>query len=201
MKLRDIITDADATYDNLKDALIGCGTLTFSHASENLMSAERGHTLMLPLRQAIQKWQRLLEKLTSEATSIKEACTYVAVAVTRYNTNPDLKLYLDMKGDFTKDLFCRTADEWLASKPAGTKWSKRQFNTEYKDRSMTGNQPQRPGSVRKQGGCYFCGKPGHYAQECRSRIASERGVPQQPQKPLPPVVTKEQVRQAETWQR
>ena len=103
-----------------------------------------------------------------------------------------------MKADFTKDLLCRTADEWLASKPAGTKWSKRQFNTEYKDRSMTGNQPQRPGSVRKQGGCYFCGKPGHYAQECRSRIASEKGVPQQPQKPLPPVVTKEQGTSSQT---
>ena len=106
LKIRDIIRDPASTYDNLKDALIGCGALTFSHASENLMTGERGKTLNSTLRQAIYKWQRLLEKLSSEAADIPQACTSIAVAIARFNTSPELKTYLDMKGDFNKDIFC-----------------------------------------------------------------------------------------------
>ena len=160
LKVRDTITNPGSTYAELKEALLGCGNLSFSHASESLMTGERGKVLTLPIRQAIQKWQRIIERMTSEATTIREACSYIAVVVARYNTSPDLKTYLDMKGDFTKDLFCRNVDEWLATKHPGIKWSKRGESYPMGYRQSTG-RPLQQG--RNKGECYFCGKPGHFA--------------------------------------
>ena len=150
LKVRDTITNPDATYAELKVALLGCGDLSFSHASETLMTGERGDILAVPIRQAIQRWQRVIERMTTEATTIKEACSYIAVAVAHYNTNLDLKTYLDMKGDFSKDLFCRNIDEWLATKQSGVKWAKRGDNSFMGNRQTTG-RPSQQG--RPRGDC------------------------------------------------
>ena len=45
LKVRDLITDRDATYDQIKQALSSCGTLTFSASSESIMTADKGQTL------------------------------------------------------------------------------------------------------------------------------------------------------------
>ena len=185
LKVRDLIRDPAVTYQELKDALIGCRALTFSNASETLMNADRGKLLSLPLRQAIHKWHRLLEKMSSEAGTRSESCMYIAVAIARYNSNPDLKRYLDMKGEFSKDRFCRTADEWQANQPPGTKWSRRSDHT-----SSPYERPLNK-TVRKPGMCYHSGKPGHYSKECRTRLAKDRNL----QSPRAPVVKQELVAQ------
>ena len=51
LNVRDLITDRGATYDQIKQALVGCGMLTFSASSESIMTADRGQTLTLPIRQ------------------------------------------------------------------------------------------------------------------------------------------------------
>ena len=168
MKIRDLMRDTTVTYQDIKDGLIGCGELTFSNASETLMSADRGKILGLPIRQAIHKLHRILEKMSGEAETISEACMYVAVAIVRYYSNPDLKKYLDVRNDFAKDRFCRLVDEWQANQPQRIKWSKKQEHpsTQYEKAFSK--------THRKPGTCFHCGKLGHFSRDCRTRQAEER---------------------------
>ena len=64
LRVRDMITNHDSTYLELKTALLGCSSLSFSHASDTIMTGDRGSIFSLPPRQAFQRWQNLLERLT-----------------------------------------------------------------------------------------------------------------------------------------
>ena len=165
LKVRDLITDRDATYDQIKQALVGCGTLTFSASSESIMTADRGQTLTLPIRQAIQKTVRLLEKMTQEARTNAEVYQYIAIAMIRFFLNPNLKQYMDLKGQFNKESFCKGVEEWQTTQMPGTKWCKR---TPLSDKFPGKGSQSKHSSV-----CYYCGKKGHFSADCRSRIASE----------------------------
>ena len=79
------------------------------------MSADRNRLLALPYRQTVDKMARLLEKVASEAASTKEIYQYIAIAHTLYYLNPEVKQYVDLKGDFTKENHCRTVEEWQAT--------------------------------------------------------------------------------------
>ena len=156
LKVRDVITDHDATYDEVKAALISCGTLTFSASSEALMSADKGKILTLPIRQAVQKTTRLLEKLTTESETIREVCQYISIAINRSFLGPEVKQYIDLKGCFDREMFCKTVEEWQTTQPTGTHWSR-------KSSSATEKVVPKPNDMRKSMTCFFCGKFGHYS--------------------------------------
>jgi len=132
------------------------------------MSADQGQTLTLPIKQAVQKTLRLLEKTTSEARNIMEACQYISVAINIYFLSPELKQYIDLKGTFVKDNFSKSVEEWQATQPQRLDGRKRPNPNKSERSSM------RPGSAKKPGTCYFCRKMGHYTKKCRSRLATEK---------------------------
>ena len=179
LKVRDLIIDRTSSYDQIKQALVGCGTLTFSASSESIMTADRGQTLTLPIRQAIQKTVRLLEKMTQEAETNAEVYQYIAIAMVRFFLNPDLKQYMDLKGRIDKENFCKGVEEWLTTQVPGTKWCKKP--------SLSDKVPGKGSLSKQNSSCYFCGKKGHFSVDCKSRIASERASQIHPSPQPPPV--------------
>ena len=125
--------------------------------------------LQLPIRQAVQKVARLFEKVTTEATTLREMCLYSAVAVTRFALSREPKQYIDVKSTFDWNGFCRSIEEWQRTNPGRPVWDSRVRQTIDKP-AYSERQSFKGSSNRKQGDCYFCGKPGHYAQECRARL-------------------------------
>ena len=187
LRVRDTITNHDSTYLELKTALLGCSSLSFNHASDTIMTGDRGSIFSLPPRQAFQRWQNLLERLTREATDIKSVCAYMAAALLRFNCSVDLKTYLDTKGDFDRDIFCRNIEEWLATRPAGVTWAKQSKQANIKTGFGASGQ--------KRGTCFHCGKAGHFAFECKSRLAGDKPAPPRQE---PPPHTQHPVTRLET---
>ena len=174
LAIKETITRPGATYAEIKGALVGQTHLTFAAASESLMTLEQGAITKLPIRQAVQKVARLFEKISTEATSMREMCLYSAVAVTRVALSREAKQYIDVKGSCEWNSFCCSLEEWQRTNPGRPVWDyKGRFSTERP--AYTNRPPFRPiGHVRKQGDCFFCGKPGHFAAECRSRLAGDK---------------------------
>jgi len=178
LSVKETITITDSTYEDIKQALIRQGHLTFTAASEALMTLDEGKLTKLSMRQSIQRLARLLEKATAEATSIRETCLYGDVAIARYFLQPDIKQYVDVKGYFDNDGFCRAIEEWKKTH-SGTQV------LNYRQRTPIDKQQARFNLGRKQGSCCHCGKGGHFVYECRSRLAGDRPAVQRPEVPPP----------------
>ena len=142
------------------------------------MTLYEGKLTKLSMMQSMQRLARLLEKATAEATSIRETCLYGAVAIARYFLQPDIKQYVDVKGSFDNDGFCRAIEEWQRTHSGTQVW-------DYRQRTPIDKQQARFNPGRKQGSCYHCGKGCHFAYECRSRLAGDRPAVQQPEAPPP----------------
>ena len=199
LAIKEEITNPVSSYEDVKRALIGQTHLTFAAASESLMTLDQGKITKVPIRQAVQKIARLFEKITLEATTLREASLYSAVAVARFALGREAKQYSDIKGSFEWNEFSCSIEEWQRTNPGKPLW-------EYKfkqasDRSMYHEKQQFRGFslAKKQGECYACGKQGHYANECRSR--QRERVADIPATQTNPTVKKEQVSDRKTTQR
>ena len=185
LAIKETITNPGATYDEIKKALVGQTHLTFAAASESLMTMEQGAIMKLPIRQAVQKVAWLFEKVTTEATTIREMCLYSAVAVTRVALSREAKQYIDVKGSCDWNSFCCSLEEWQRTNPGRPIWDNRgRYSSE---RSIySARQPFKPQiQIRKQGDCFYCGKPGHFAAECRSRLAGDKSALPKQEGPVP----------------
>ena len=174
LAIKETITNPHATYEEIKQALVGQSHLTFTAASESIMTLDQGAITRLPMRQAVQKMAHLFGKATAEATTIRETCLYSAVAIARFALNPEAKQYIDIKGSFECDAFCSSMEEWQRTNPGKPIWDTKGRHVSDKSGHTDRQGYRGPSQTRKPGECYFCGKPGHYAQECRSRLGRER---------------------------
>ena len=59
LSIKDTISNQFATYDEIKQALIGQSFLTFTAASEAIMTLDQGGITKLPIRQAVRKLTHL----------------------------------------------------------------------------------------------------------------------------------------------
>ena len=204
MTIRETITTPDVTYDEIKRALVGQTHLTFACASESLVTLENGAITKLPVRQAVQKMARYLDKISTEATTMQEMCLYTAVAILRVALSRDVKQYIDVKGSCDSNSFCCSLEEWQKTNPGRPIWESKYKS--FNDRPVfSPRQPYRsPGQTRRVGECFHCGKMGHYAAECRSRLAGNSPAQPRQEGPAPaqlPTVTAEASRPGKQFQR
>ena len=48
LKIQHVLQDEHATYEDIKEALLGCSNMTFSAASETLLTGDKGKVYTLP---------------------------------------------------------------------------------------------------------------------------------------------------------
>ena len=199
LAVKETITNPAADYQEVKTALIGQTHLTFTAASESLMTLDNGKITKVPIRQAVQKVANILEKITAEATTLREGALYSAVAVLRFALGREVKQYTDIKGAFEWNEFSRTVEEWQRTNPDRSVWDSkyRQGSEKMMYKEKQGYKPF--GQTKKQGECFACGKYGHFANECRSKPRDRQT--DSPFTPAAPTVKKEQVTDRVTPQR
>ena len=187
LKVHDTITNPDATYADIKEALLGYTNITFNSAAEKLMTADRGALYKLPIRQFLAKMEKYMQKLTKEAATEQEIFQYLGIAHARNHLNPKLKAHFEFKGVFEKEQFCRLVEEWQTNQPIGMPWHKSPEGSTNPDSRPT----FKPNSSKKTGSCFHCGKTGHFSKECRTRLAQERAAQNTPIPSPTPVVKEE----------
>ena len=179
IRIQASIQNPDATYNDIKDALLGCGAMNFCTAAETLLTGDRGKVFTLDHRQCKEKLRRIAERVMTGAKTIREAAQMVAAAIVRQNLVPDLKTYVDLKGEFESEPFSRTLDQWEATQPVGTTCFKK---THAPTVAHTNQGKTQFG--KKPISCFYCGKIGHISRDCRSRLAVDKPfTPQHSVKP------------------
>ena len=166
---KDAFVNPTVTYEEAKAALTGQQHMSFSAASEAIMSLDDGKVTKMSIRQGAQRVANCLKKACELAPTWGDTHMYGAVAVMRYYMHPEIKTYLDLKGIEKPEDYFKAVDEWQRTHPGRQVW-------DMKTKSFGERQPYRQTGInsRRQGECYICRKPGHFAAECRSRVGADR---------------------------
>ena len=115
-----MLQDDGATYDQIKEALLGCAEVSFGVAAEVFKTAEKGKLTTMTPRTAADKMRRRAGKITQGATSESECRDLLVMAEMRHWLVSELKLYVDLAR--VKDLkeFVKVVEGWESSQPTVT---------------------------------------------------------------------------------
>ena len=182
--VREIFVNPDSTFEEAKAALTGQTHMSFSAASEAMMTLDEGKVTRMPIRQGAQRVANFLKKACEQALTWGETHLYGAVAIMRYHMHSEVKTYLDLKGVEKPDDCFRAVEEWKRTHPGKSVWDLRPKGIFDRQSYRTGNNTN-----RRQGEWFACGKMGHYASERRSkpirdgpRVSTEKTVQPDPKR-------------------
>ena len=166
---REAFVNPTTTFDEAKAALTGQQHMSFSAASEAMMTLDDGKVTKMTIRQGAQRVANCLKKARDQAPTWAETHFYGAVAIMRFYMHPEVKTYLDLKGIEKPEDYFRAVDEWQRTHPGKHVWDMRA-------KGLGDRQSYKQGgtNIRRQGECYICRKPGHFAAECHSRFGGNR---------------------------
>ena len=91
-----MFVDPEASFNDAKLALTGQTHMSFSAASEAMMTLDEGKITKMPIKQGAQRIANFLKKACEQAPTWGETHLYGAAAIVRYHLQPDLKTYLDL---------------------------------------------------------------------------------------------------------
>ena len=161
---REAFVNPTTTYEEAKAALTGQQHMSFSAASEAIMTLDDGKVTRMSVRQGAQRVANCLKKACELAPTWGDTHMYGAVAVMRFYMHPEIKTYLDLKGIEKPEDYFRAVDEWQRTHPGKQVW-------DIKPRSLNDRQSYKQTGInsRRQGECYIC-----RTAECRSRVSADR---------------------------
>jgi len=169
LKVANLVADAQSTYEDMVVALRVSGADTGLSATQRYFRTEPDLSKFQGVQKGLSVLGQWSQKIAEGAKSVKEALGAVDRARMRSYLNPQLREFLDSKDVSSSAKFVARVEEWKANtfdrvnvfgNPGGRKVN-----------SMDGLGK----GVRKQGDCYLCGKPGHFAKECRSGGRAQAG--------------------------
>ena len=120
--VREVFTNPDASYTDAKLALTGQTHMSFSAASEAMMTLDDGKVMKMPIRQGAQRVANFLKKACDSAPTWGETHLYGAVAIIRYFMQSEVKTYLDLKGITKPEEYFRATEEWQRMHPGRSVW-------------------------------------------------------------------------------
>ena len=172
-KIIHLLTDNDLTNDNIRAGLLGSSAISFMAMTEALFGHMRFEGDKPKLRQMSNRVNRWARKLMQDAGTITEAADEVIVAYIRSKLHPDLKMYMDLAETCDIHKYLMHIEEWERSHPEvkNILRSDRQTSLSHANNSNSQTGPKRGVS------CFYCGKQGHIARECKSKIADDRQGP------------------------
>ena len=115
--VREVFVDPDASFNDAKLALTGQTHMSFSAASEAMMTLDEGKITKIPIRQGAQRIANFLKKACEQAPTWGETHLYGAAAIVRYYLQPDLKTYLDLKSVQKPEECFKAIEEWKRTHP------------------------------------------------------------------------------------
>ena len=166
-KVMHLMQDPDASYDDIRAAMMGCLAMTFDATVEAIFSADKGKITKLTLRQVADKAKHWATKLFQESETLGDAADKLAVAFVRSLMVPELKNYLDLT-DMQR--FLMKAEEWERSQPDRKYILKQQSGDSYNNMFRQGQHHSFSSGPKRTITCFLCGKQGHMSKYSRARI-------------------------------
>ena len=172
VKIQWVLQDDRATYDQIKETLLGCAEISFGVVAEAFKTAEKGKLTTMTPRTAADKMRQWAGKITQGASSESECSDLLVTAEMRHWLVPELQSYVDLA--HVKDLkeFVKVVEGWESSQPTGTPCFRHMYSNPQSTQYSSGRFIPYPS--KRSFLCYHCNKPGHISKDCRSRLAADR---------------------------
>ena len=161
-QVSDLIANLDTTYGELIDGVRRASGETSTSATQRFFAAEPDLTKFKDTTMALRVVGQWAERITEGIDEKKEILAAMCRARVRTWHVEQLRGFVNQREVATNSQLINRVAEWKAeTKDEIGEFSKREVKK--------GMQGASSGFSRRQGSCYVCGKPGHFAKDCRSK--------------------------------
>ena len=127
-RVMHLLTDEDATCEDIKAGLLECPAMLFSTTTESLFEYVRPEGDKMTAKSLADRAKRCSTKLLQEAETLPEAAEKIAVAFIRSKLNPEVKYFMDLTEVSCMPRYFMKVEEWETSYPQVKSMFKQEHN-------------------------------------------------------------------------